>query len=102
MEPIGNARLRPWNGVGFIPPHYKAAHVFFPIGQAIGVAQGGKVRGDAFDLLGDHILVLNRHERNIHADGCSQRSAPLPGAANDLFAFDGARWGFHAANLPVF
>ena len=59
MEALGNTINGPGNGVGLIPAHHQAAHLFLEIDQAVGIAQGGQGAGDTGDRLGDHILVFD-------------------------------------------
>ena len=101
VEPLGDAVLRPGLRVRLIAAPDQAANLLFPVGQPVGVAQGGQRRGDAVDPFGDHVLVFDRDEGDVDADRGCQRAGPLTGADDEFFAFHGAGGGFHPPNAAI-
>ena len=81
----------PWNRVRLVAAHHQTADLLLVVRQAVRVAQRRQVAGYLRrELLGDHVLVLHRHERNIHPDRRAERTGPLPTADDDLLALDPA------------
>jgi len=72
------------------------------VDEFVGVAGHGEVAGDAVDLLGDHILVFDDGERNIHAGHFSAPARPHVGGVDDGVALDGSLVGDDLGDaLPV-
>ena len=85
-------------GVGLVAAHDEAADLLLVIGQAVGVAQGGQVRGHALDAFGDDVLVLHGHEGDVDADGLGEGAGPLAAAGDDRRGVDAASRGLDAAD----
>ena len=91
LERARNAVDRPRNRVWLVATHHQAADFLLVVGQSVRVAQRRQVaRNLRCELLGDHVLVLHRHERHVHADRCAKRACPLPAADHDLLTLDAA------------
>ena len=101
IERIRHAVLCPWDAIGLVPAHDQAAHLFLPIGQAIGIAQCGQVARHA-EGFSNHVLMLNRHQRDGDPDRGRQLSRPLPATEHQLFAGDLALIGTHADSATFF
>ena len=97
---VGRAVDCPGDRVGLVAAHNEAADLFLPVGQPIGVAQCWQVRGHT-DGLGDHVLVLDRDQRDIHTDGRGKRARPEPGTADNALAGDGPAHALYPGDAPL-
>ena len=66
------------------------ADLLLHVGVPVGVAQDGELRVDPLDLLGHHVEVLGRVERDVHATEEADGLRPLAGAVHDDLGLDGA------------
>ena len=101
LEIAGHIALRPGNGVGLIAAEHQAAHLFLEIGAPVGIADGGHVGGQTFDLFGDDILVLHRLQRHGDAGHGADLPGPLPAAIDHRLAGDRALRGPHRRDPAV-
>ena len=102
VEPFGNALHRPGHRVRLVSAPDKTADLFLPVGQPVGVAQGGQVRRHAGDPFGHHVLMFHRHQRHVDAHRRRQGPRPLPGADHHLFAVYPALRRLHPPDAPLF
>ena len=93
MKALGDAVQGPGDGVGLVAAHDQAADILLKIGQAVRVAQGRQVRGDAVDGFGDEILVLDRLQGHRHTRKRADFAGPLAGAVDHHLAGNVARGG---------
>ena len=85
----------PGDRVGLIAAHDEAADLLLEIGAAVGIAQGRDVGGEAVDLFGDDVLVLDRLQRHVDAGHDADLAGPLATAVDHRFSFDTAIGGQH-------
>ena len=102
VEPFGDSLHRPGHRVRLVPAPDKPADLFLPVGQPVGVAQGGQVRRHAGDPFSHHVLMFHRHQRHVDAHRRRQGTRPLPGADHHLFAVYPALRRLHPPDAPLF
>ncbi len=89
LERARDAADGPGHWVGLVATHHQAADLLLVVGEAVGVPQRRQVaRHLRSERLGDDVLVLHRHERDVDPHRGSQGAGPLAAAHHDLLALD--------------
>ena len=100
-EIVGHPVDAPGNSVAFIAAHDHAADLFLVVEQVVLVPDGGKIRRQAFDHLGDQKLVLEGHQRRVDPQHRTDLPAPHAGAVDHDLALDVALVGLDGGH-PFF
>ena len=86
LEGARNVAGGPRDGVGLVAAHDEAADFFLEVGAAVGIADGGRVGREAFDLFGDDVLVLDGLQRHGDAGHGADLARPHAAAIDDGLA----------------
>ncbi len=99
LERVGQlVRRHPGLGVRLEAAHEQPADLLLDVDVAVRVAEHRQVTVRARDLVGDHVEVLGRVQRDRDAAHGADRLGPLPGAGDHDLGLDVALVGPHAAH----